>query len=651
MTADAKEIKNIFLAALEKSTPADRAAFLDEACAGNIALRERVAALLQLHDQPDHLLDQPAATQLAAEERPEGLDFLAPSTRPGSLGRLGHYEVLEVVGRGGMGIVLRAFDEKLHRVMAIKVMAPALAAGGSARQRFVREARAAAAVSHDNVIDIHAVEGSGPAPYLVMQFINGKTLQEKLDRTGPLPVTEILRIGLQIAEGLAAAHRHGLIHRDIKPANILVENGIERIKITDFGLARAVDDASLTQSGYIAGTPDYMSPEQAAGEKVDHRSDLFSLGSVLYTLCTGRPPFRASTTMAVLKRVCEDPPRPIRDINTDIPEWLVTVVAKLQAKDPGQRFATAAEVVGVLSRCLTQSQMGADVTSLGSLTAKLSGAQPKPSNRFLSGGRLWVAGVMVVGVLLAAWLTRSWWLTATPPITDSGPIAAPAKPGEAPSLLLTGQDRVELANTAGMIDLNGAFTVEMWVKFGKGVQYFAGDETWPGVGAVDRTYGWVLRVRDDWMDFTAAATIADRPDQDWALTRGRDVIVFDDGWHHLAISKNREGTTVFLDGRGYLHQKTSNITYMNSPFNTCLGLSSLTHERSVNCRFKAFRVSGKQLYSQPFTPPVEFTKTDDTLLLLDFSAGKGATLPDLSGHARHGTIRGGSWSSSEPAKQ
>src|SRR5262249_25748046 len=185
-----------------------------------------------------------------------------------------------------------------------------------------------------------------------------------------------------------------------------------------------------------------------------------------------------------------------------------------------------------------------------------------------------------------------------------------------PSLWLTVQDRVELAKTAGMIDLNGAFTVEMWVKFGKGIQYFAGDDTWPGVAAVERTYGWVLRIQEDErMNFTAAAKIADRPGLDWAGTKG-DVIVFNDDWHHLAISKNREGTSVFLDGRPYLHQKAANITYMNSPFNTFLGPSSLTHDRTVNCRFKAFRVSGKQLYSQPFTPPAEFTRSDDTLLLL-----------------------------------
>jgi WD40 repeat protein len=354
----------IFFQALDKDDPVERAAYLDKACVGDAALRQRLEALLQSHAKAGTFLDMPAAQQLAAkgdtapEQAPGGvpLDFLAPPQRPGSLGRLGHYEVLEVVGQGGMGVVLRAFDAKLHRVVAIKALAPQLATTGSARQRFVREARAAAAVTHDNVIDIHAVEDAGPVPYLVMQFIDGLTLQEKLDRSGPLSVKEALRIGLQIAAGLAAAHAQGLVHRDVKPANILLENGIERVKITDFGLARAMDDASLTQSGFIAGTPAFMSPEQANGEHVDARSDLFSLGSVLYTLCAGHAPFRASTTLAVLKRVCEDTPRPLREVNADVPQWLCGLIAKLHAKSPGERYQSAAEVADLLSRRLAQVQ-------------------------------------------------------------------------------------------------------------------------------------------------------------------------------------------------------------------------------------------------------------------------------------------------------
>src|SRR5262249_28357095 len=159
-----------------------------------------------------------------------------------------------------------------------------------ARRRFTREAQAAAAVTHEHVVTIHGVEEAHDPPYIVMQYVSGLSLQERLDRDGPLELKEILRIGSQAPRGLAAAHAQGVIHRDIKPANILLENGIERVKITDFGLARTLDDASLTQSGVIAGTPQYMAPEQANGEAIDHRADLFSLGSVVYALCTGRPP-------------------------------------------------------------------------------------------------------------------------------------------------------------------------------------------------------------------------------------------------------------------------------------------------------------------------------------------------------------------------
>ena len=348
--------REIFLAALEKDDPTERAACLDQACGANSTLRQRVEALLRA--QATSFMDMPVVEQLAGDGG--GLDFLAPSEKPGSLGRLGHYEVLEVAGRGGMGtVVFRAFDTKLHRVVAIKALAPQLATSSAARQRFVREARAAAAVTHDHIIAIHAVEDAGPVPYLVMQFIDGPTLQKKLDRTGQLPLKEILRIGLQIAEGLAAAHRHGLVHRDVKPANILLENGVERVKITDFGLARAADDASLSQSGVVAGTPMYMSPEQAQGEAVDFRSDLFSLGSVLYTMCAGRPPFRAPTAMAVLKRVCEEIARPARELNAELPPWLGDLLVRLHAKAPADRFASAQEVADLLARHLAELQHGA----------------------------------------------------------------------------------------------------------------------------------------------------------------------------------------------------------------------------------------------------------------------------------------------------
>jgi serine/threonine protein kinase len=272
------------------------------------------------------------------------------------LGRLGRYEIERLIGSGGMGIVFKGFDTELNRPVAIKMLAPHLAGHGAARQRFAREARAAAAVVHEHVVAIHNVESDGTAPFLVMKFVAGESLQARIDRQGPLELCEILRIAHQTASGLAAAHAQGLVHRDVKPANILLEQGVERALLTDFGLARATDDASLTRSGYMPGTPHYMSPEQARGESADARSDLFSLGSVMYTLCTGRPPFRAETGLGILRRISDNEPRAIREVNPAIPEWLAAIVARLHAKSPADRFASADQVAALLEACLAHVQ-------------------------------------------------------------------------------------------------------------------------------------------------------------------------------------------------------------------------------------------------------------------------------------------------------
>ncbi len=376
--------EQVFQAALELADPADRTAYLNKACGRDAEFRRQVEELLAAHFKSGEFLDEPLGKQrgagssipiddntvsvhtnlgadaVADEKQPdEGADdlhFLQPSARPDSLGRIGHYEVLEVLGKGGFGIVFRAFDDALQRVVAIKVLAPAIAATSPARKRFLREARSSAQVRHENVVQVYAVEEQ-PLPYLVMEFIPGESLQQRINRIGPLDVPDILHLGRQIAEGLAAAHATGLIHRDIKPANVLIEAGPPgRVKITDFGLARAADDASLTQSGVLAGTPMYMAPEQAKGEKLDHRADLFSLGSVLYAMATGRPPFRAATTFAVLKRVVEDDPRPIQEVIPEVPQWLCDIIARLQAKKPEDRFATAREAADLLGRRQAEMQ-------------------------------------------------------------------------------------------------------------------------------------------------------------------------------------------------------------------------------------------------------------------------------------------------------
>ena len=326
----------------------------------------------------------------SSDELPPG--FLDPPETDGQLGRLGPYTVLEIIGRGGMGVVLKAHDAALNRFVAIKVLAPHLAGTAVARRRFYREAKAAAAVSHEHVVAIHAVEPGRTLPWLVMQCVAGKSLQQRIDQTGPLDPIDILRIGKEAAAGLAAAHAQGLIHRDIKPSNILLENGVERVKLTDFGLALAVDDASATQSGLVAGTPQYMAPEQARGEAVDHRADLFSLGSVLYAMACGRPPFRAGSTIAVLRRVSDDPPRPVREVNPDVPEWLAAIIARLHAMDPANRFQSAVEVSDLLGRWLAHLH-----------NPKAVPAPPEPvTRRPLADRRVLAAGALALVCLIVA---------------------------------------------------------------------------------------------------------------------------------------------------------------------------------------------------------------------------------------------------------
>lgn len=503
MSTDPNRVKEVFLEAAEQPDDAARTAYLDRACAEDAGLRERVEALLRNHDPAGSFLGTPAGVvpdrhrgdtvaldpehvarstsdgegkpSPTRDEDADDLSFLAPSTRQDSLGRLGHYEILQVLGKGGFGIVFRAFDDVLQRVVAIKVMAPHAAALSPARKRFLRETRSSAQVRHENVVQIYEV-GEQPLPFFAMEFIPGETLQQKLDRCGPLEVLEILRIGRQIAEGLAAAHACDLIHRDIKPGNILLEGGQHKAKITDFGLARTAADASISQSGLIAGTPMFMSPEQALGQKVDQRADLFSLGSVLYQMTTGRPPFRAPTTLAVLKRVAEEAPRPIPEIIPETPDWLCGIVTKLHAKNPEERFQSAREVADLLADCEAKLKAKEEVKNV------LPAAAKRDEKRGATGARKWVAAAAAVLLLpvFALALTEfagvTQWFRVPPPI-DKNPIT----PGRDPLPPLA-DGWVQLFNGE---DLTGWDTllpdtskVENGAIVGKGVAYLYTSKTY-----------------------------------------------------------------------------------------------------------------------------------------------------------------------------
>jgi serine/threonine protein kinase len=308
----------------------------------------------------DRLLHEGKGPEPPGVTEPD-LSFLGPADRPGVLGTLGKYEVWQVLGQGSMGVVLQAFDPALQRLVAVKVLAPVLACSATARRRFARETQAAAAVRHEHVVAVHGVLEADGLPCLIMEYVAGESLQHRLDRADLTELDEVVRIGYETASGLAAAHARGLVHRDIKPANILIEEDTGRVKITDFGLARLVDDVGLTQSGVVAGTPQYMSPEQARGEPIDHRADLFSLGAVLYACCAGVPPFRGPSAVAVLRAVSEEAPAPLRSLNPAVPAWLEALVTRLLAKDPARRLQTAAETAALLEGYLTHLRRPAEV--------------------------------------------------------------------------------------------------------------------------------------------------------------------------------------------------------------------------------------------------------------------------------------------------
>jgi WD40 repeat protein/serine/threonine protein kinase len=272
----------------------------------------------------------------------EPLDFLAPAQEADEIGRLGSYRVLAVLGRGGMGAVLQAEDPQLRRRVALKVMLPSQAANPSARQRFLREAQAAATLEHDHIVAIYHVGEERGVPFLAMPLLKGESLDERLKREGTLPPAEVVRIGRETALGLAAAHAQGVIHRDIKPGNLWLEGGSQRVKILDFGLAyQAGSDVHLTQSGAILGTPAYMAPEQAQGKKADARSDLFSLGCVLYRMSTGQLPFQGTDTMSMLLALVTQDPTPPGQHNPHLPPALNELILALLAKEPAARPASA----------------------------------------------------------------------------------------------------------------------------------------------------------------------------------------------------------------------------------------------------------------------------------------------------------------------
>jgi hypothetical protein len=344
------------------------------------SLRESIAALQRQIGGP-----QPTHDSSGVETNPRPtltipppqLPFLDPPQSADEMGRLSIYRVLKELGRGGMGMVLQAEDPKLKRLVAIKVMRPEIADSAHARKRFLREAQAMAALEHDHIVTVHQVSEHSGVPFLVMPFLKGETLQDRLTREKKLPPIEVIRIGRGIGLGLAAAHARGLIHRDIKPGNIRLEEDMDRVKILDFGLAHvdAEGEQALTHTGVTMGTPGFMSPEQPNGQVVDHRTDLFSLGCVLYVASTGKLPFGGGPMLDALSALATQQLKLPVEADPQVPAKLSEVIVRLLEKDRAKRKATAEGVAKALEGLLREALRQ---TAAQRAASKMEAAAAKP---------------------------------------------------------------------------------------------------------------------------------------------------------------------------------------------------------------------------------------------------------------------------------
>ena len=376
----------------EALPPEEREAFLRTTCADDAALGEEVTALLE------------AATHMAT-------DFLEPPRRQPPrrvvVGEnVAHYRILRQLGAGGMGEVYLAEDERLKRRVALKVLPPELAGSPERLQRFQREAESVAALNHPNIVTIHSIENAEGLRFLTMELVDGPSLRELLDHSGALPIEEVLDLGVQIAEGLAEAHAAGIIHRDLKPGNVMVApNG--RAKLLDFGLARPErplgsgpeerhEKEDLTREGAILGTVAYMSPEQLQGRRVDARSDVFSLGILLYELATGTHPFLAETQASTLAKILEREPEPLLEVRPGLPPSLERIVGRCLEKTPQQRYQDSEKLVGELKALR-------NAVASGTVAPPVPAEGERQGSRWRKSAIYAMAGVTMVLAALGAW--------------------------------------------------------------------------------------------------------------------------------------------------------------------------------------------------------------------------------------------------------
>jgi serine/threonine-protein kinase len=376
----------------------ERAEFLDGACGGDAEFRAELEALLGADAGASGFLDHSGPDVASL--------LLGEAGTPMAAGAMaGPYRVVRPLGQGGMGMVYLAEDTRLARPVTLKVLHSQDTADAKRRERLRLEARAAAALVHPNVAAVYALEEIDGQLCIVSEFVPGHTARERLDRGGPLPVGDALDVARQVARGLDAAHRRGVIHRDLKPENILIGDS-GAVRILDFGIARTLADEPggqrLTATGVIVGTPGYMAPEQLDGAAGNVRSDVFALGTVLYELVSGVNPFLGKTASSTAARIMTQDPAPLSSLNPVFPPELDAIVSRCVRKNPDERFASAAEVAGALDALVASLARG------GAATAALQ--RVADANR--PARALWRIHQAVLVALLSVLAVSSWWLAA-----------------------------------------------------------------------------------------------------------------------------------------------------------------------------------------------------------------------------------------------